>query len=652
VQGIDEPKMTMTNASIEEQGRHLQAVDAGLDGLRMAIDGVKSQSRASAAIGEDQPAPHARVPLRAQEMMDWLRADMSGRYFGVEAMSYVALEPSAGFEAPGRAPLSIGNAIGPALSGPLPEVARKDAYRLEELMGFHDEAFVRNAYICLVRREPTPEENQRWLRALQVGEASRQEVLGAVRYSQEGRDAGVQVGGLRLVMLVRRLRRVPGLWRLIGIVQYVIQLPVIVRNLEALTARVHRQAWNLDANVAGVLQDLREVGRRLEEDGQAVSRHLDHVAGRLDALRKSEQAMRTWIGAFGENLVTVHKQAAELHRLVALQAPKEDVLAISQQALGSLAAMRASIGVLEREKATVESLEQESFQASVRAESLHAALALLDERKATTEWVEESVRHVSDQLTTLSRRELALDTQVRKLVEDFGSRGFARTASETLDAFYVDFENKFRGSREDIKSRVATYVPTVEAAVRASAGAVVVDVGCGRGEWLELLQEKGIAARGVDANAAMVAECRARKLKVRKADAVAYLRDAKPASMGAVTGFHIIEHLSLSELLGLFEETFRVLKAGGVAIFETPNPENLRVGACNFWYDPTHVKPLPPELVKHMAVAHGFDRVEILRLHPVADWEHLPDGGDQEARARVNSVLYGAQDYAVVAHKA
>ncbi|MES2072346.1 MAG: methyltransferase domain-containing protein [Pseudomonadota bacterium] len=219
------------------------------------------------------------------------------------------------------------------------------------------------------------------------------------------------------------------------------------------------------------------------------------------------------------------------------------------------------------------------------------------------------------------------------------------------DKFYVEFEALFRGTREDIKERLKAYLPYLEhiTALPALQRLKVIDVGCGRGEWLELMDEQDIPAIGVDMNATMVDACLEQGFAARCDDAIAYLREQEAGSVAAVTGFHIIEHLPFETLIALFDAALHALCPGGVIIFETPNPENLMVGACNFYYDPTHLHPIVPQVAEFMARQRGFSHAEILRLHPYPD-NHLLHGGT-EVEAAVNKVLFGPQDYAVIGRK-
>ncbi|MCX7171979.1 MAG: glycosyltransferase [Proteobacteria bacterium] len=156
--------------------------------------------------------------------------------------------------------------------------------------------------------------------------------------------------------------------------------------------------------------------------------------------------------------------------------------------------------------------------------------------------------------------------------------GDARAAQTNLDDFYLDFENAFRGDYQDIQERFAVYLPYL-ADVTGSAETPVVDLGCGRGEWLELLAKQGITATGIDSNPAMVATCRRRGLAAECTGALGFLKNQQPGSLWAITGFHFIEHLPFQELIALCDAAFAALRQGGLLIFETPNPENLSVGA-------------------------------------------------------------------------
>jgi len=231
-------------------------------------------------------------------------------------------------------------------------------------------------------------------------------------------------------------------------------------------------------------------------------------------------------------------------------------------------------------------------------------------------------------------------------------RGDAASRSR-FDDYYRAFEERHRGTREQIRDRLRYYLPTLEAVAQRSATELpvrFVDLGCGRGEMIELLRGHGLDAYGVENSDAMVASCGANGLPVVRGDAIAHLESLDAGAMAGVTCIHVIEHLPFLQLQALFAQCSRVLRPGGVAIFETPNPENLIVGACNFYYDPTHLRPLPPEPMRFLLEASGFVDVVIERLHPGAAPSTIDSATDP--RANVYSTLMSVpQDYALIGYK-
>ncbi|MEQ9359177.1 class I SAM-dependent methyltransferase [Coleofasciculus chthonoplastes] len=217
-----------------------------------------------------------------------------------------------------------------------------------------------------------------------------------------------------------------------------------------------------------------------------------------------------------------------------------------------------------------------------------------------------------------------------------------------VDTFYLALEDKFRGSREEIIERLKVYLPRIAQAKNDTKNLLILDLGCGRGEWLELLRDEGYVARGLDINQLMLDQCKTGGLDVIEADALTYLKSQPDASLGAVTGFHLIEHLPFPVLINLIEESVRVLQPRGLVIFETPNPQNALVGMHNFYIDPSHLNPLPSALVKFMLEHSGFDQVEIINLHPYDESFKLSGSPVAE---RFNEYFYGSQDYAVIGYK-
>ena len=246
---------------------------------------------------------------------------------------------------------------------------------------------------------------------------------------------------------------------------------------------------------------------------------------------------------------------------------------------------------------------------------------------------------------------LFLEEARQRLPEPFNQEQLQTFASEEehlLNSFYVAFEDHFRGTREDISDRLKVYLPSIEKANVGTPDAPILDIGCGRGEWLELLKESGYISRGLDINRVMVEQCQARGLEAIEADIINYLQSLPKNSLGAITGFHIIEHLPFKTLMRLFSETVRVLKPQGLVIFETPNPDNVLVGSNTFYLDPTHINPLPSATVKFMAEMFGLYNTQVITLHPYPENAKLDGQGIAE---RFNDLFYSSQDYAIVGYK-
>ena len=232
-----------------------------------------------------------------------------------------------------------------------------------------------------------------------------------------------------------------------------------------------------------------------------------------------------------------------------------------------------------------------------------------------------------------------------------------------LDAYkYVGFEDQFRGSR-DGHPRAAR--PRI--CRSSTARPDVLDVGCGRGEFLDLLAARGISARGIDLNHEMVEVCRARGLDVTEADAVGYLSTLPDASLGGIFAAQVVEHLQPGYLLRFLELAFHKLRPGGRLVLETLNPACWVAFFESYIRDITHVWPLHPETLKYLVVASGFTKAAIEfrspvppqdRLQPIAVHAGAGAGlGDliETFNANVeklNARMFTYLDYAVIGDKA
>jgi O-antigen chain-terminating methyltransferase len=224
-----------------------------------------------------------------------------------------------------------------------------------------------------------------------------------------------------------------------------------------------------------------------------------------------------------------------------------------------------------------------------------------------------------------------------------------------MESLYPEFQDVFRGSAEHVTAFVKEYLPDILTLDRHGP---VLDLGSGRGEWLELLRDAGVDAYGVDTNEEFASQCQARGLKVVVRDACEHLASLGEKSLGAITAFHLVEHVPTDRLIELIDLSVRALAPGGLLIFETPNPENLTVGASSFYLDPSHLHPLPPGLLAFLVEARGFTDVETRLLHPLSAGalpspkEGAPWSEDLAPIIRaLNDRLHGAQDYAVIGRR-
>jgi len=282
--------------------------------------------------------------------------------------------------------------------------------------------------------------------------------------------------------------------------------------------------------------------------------------------------------------------------------------------------------------------------------------ALPAEVKTRADFVESVKRAISEvakEQKLLARAQHAqltavLQQQRRFDVGSGGQNGRSSLASATqidVDELYASFQNQFRGACKDIKEDLKGYLTLLEEADIRSG---ILDLGCGRGDWLELLREQGIDARGVESNRILAAEARRRDLEITDADALRHLCALPENSLNAITAFHFVEHLAFEDLIDLLTEIRRTLKPGGVVIIETPNPKNLVVGACNFYSDPTHQRPLFPESLQFILNQLGFDGIRIQYLHPVPD---SPFADNNAAARALDAWFFSPRDYAVIAHR-
>ena len=220
----------------------------------------------------------------------------------------------------------------------------------------------------------------------------------------------------------------------------------------------------------------------------------------------------------------------------------------------------------------------------------------------------------------------------------------------TVDpTIYAAIEEHFRGSQELISIRQKSYLPFLKFAKEQQLP--VLDLGCGRGEWLEILKNEDFNCEGVDTNPVFLNECTQKGLSTTNIDLLSFLSSQSSPRFGAITLFQVAEHLPFNVLVEVFRAARKCLVPGGVFIVETPNSKNLRVGAGTFWIDPTHERPLYPELLEFLSQLVGFEKHETKYSASNVD---LYDYSDAQPHTRailemLTLAVDGPADYALIA---
>jgi O-antigen chain-terminating methyltransferase len=232
------------------------------------------------------------------------------------------------------------------------------------------------------------------------------------------------------------------------------------------------------------------------------------------------------------------------------------------------------------------------------------------------------------------------------------------TLTRPLEAFrYVGFEDRYRGSREEIRERMTAYLPFFRQADN------VLDVGCGRGEFLELLREAGVPSKGIDVNPEMVEQCRAAGLSVVEGDALAYLNSIEDRSLGGLVAAQVVEHLTPDYLLQFLETAYHKLRPGSPIILETINPACWSAFFDAYLRDITHVQPLHPDTLKYLLTATGYSNISIRFSSPYPgiaklksvptemaappELQRLTDAFNANV-TNLNELLFSNRDYAVI----
>ena len=360
---------------------------------------------------------------------------------------------------------------------------------------------------------------------------------------------------------------------------------------------------------------------------------------------------------------TVHAQVRDEHLIDDNRNPRARDFARLREAFDQVYRMRNLVGRMPPSPNTlraragavlVRMVQRLLFWYTPQIARFHGAVtSLLDAFCTTLERQSGLVQSFQSDLAQL-RREIRLPKAVvvsELKIDVTPSRTYnSGPPSQDFSAFYFALQDRFRGPEEDIRKKLGIYLDVLGALDPLVRRERLLDLGSGRGEWLEMAVEAGYDALGVDASPLAVAFCRDRNLRVQQQDALAFLREQPPESIGIVTCFHVLEHCPFEHILILVKEVVRTLVPGGVLIVETPHPGNLSMAARDFWLDPSHLRPLPPELTEFVLEHFGLRVLRRMELNPHPQELHLPF---QELgfMKRLNGELHGPQDYGLIAQR-
>ena len=493
------------------------------------------------------------------------------------------------------------------------EMSEEGERSIEALCRYQDGEFLVNAYRVLFQRDLGADDMNIWLPRFRAGELTKKEILALLRYGAEGRKKKVAIKGLLVPFVLHRLFKVPILGRILRIFSCVVHLPVLFRNIQGLQFTVNSRLDQLNNRLVEVENNMHA----------ALAQKADwaHVSSLNVSMHEMDTRLHETATRLHEMDTRLYETATRLHEMDTRLHETDTRLSTSLQ--------EEADRIQETKRIFQDSMEKVVVQlAEVTRQARDSKFHVLAQQRRLDDLFQQG--HINQ-------------AEAVRQVESQRTKN-----NPALDAMYVAFEDRFRGTREDIKERQSVYLPYVEKVQKKIEGGLVLDVGCGRGEWLELLAKDGYVAKGVDLNRMMVVQSRELGLNVVEGDVFDYFIDMESESLSVVTGFHIVEHLPLKTMIALFDQAYRVLKPGGMVIFETPNPENIIVGSCNFYYDPTHRNPIPPEALKFLLEARGYQDLEILRLHENEDYADLKVSNLDE---KIASRFYGAQDYSVIGYK-
>jgi O-antigen chain-terminating methyltransferase len=409
-------------------------------------------------------------------------------------------------------------------------------------------------------------------------------------------------------------------------------LNALIQSVKKVIARL--LDWHVREQVEfnrSMISALEAVLEALDENNRALAR----LAAADEALRAEFSA---WQAAAGERLESLQEEAKQLkdirsHWAEWRQEWERKLSANEVQFLRSVADLHAGF----THRAT---LMESNLRDLTRTQHKDFTLALERSALEIQQRLWAGVEKIRLELERLIHAELRVVRQRAALAPPEPQPApVAPSAEPALD--FLWFAERFRGSPEHVREKQRFYVPFFQGCGR------VLDLGCGRGEFLELMKEAGIEAAGVDASGECVALCRSKSLRAEKADLFAYLAGLADSAVDGILLAQVVEHLPPERIPGLIRLASAKLARGGLLAIETPNPECLAVFATHFLLDPTHTRPIPPALLRFYMEEAGFGTIEVHRLSPAV--ETMPALASLPEDFR--EAFFGGLDYAILGRR-
>ena len=537
----------------------------------------------------------------------------------------------------------------------------KDDYEYSDFTRYHDIEFISNIYKGLLLRDADKKGLSHYLNLLRSGKKSKSEIISIIRYSKEGRNKNVKLLGSKKRFMLAALFNLPIIGYMSKLLFSLLTLPRLVTRLnrcDNYIAQESNKSLHNDLLLEQAIQtkvdkeDIKHITSKLinQIDTKITKDEFDSLIEKIDLEIKNDLE---------------HKVNNLVHQIDTKITKEEFDSLIEKIDLEIKNDLEHKINSLISEidaRATKDEFDglMEKINLEIKNDIEQKVNNLIHQidTKATKEdfklylqninYANEYLKLSYDNIKKITRK--AEKRLPKKVFNDNDLKSIVDNAKQNdFNKFYINFENRFRGTRDEIKERVKQYLKYVEKLPFKKEDMNILDIGCGRGEWLELIKENGYNnGIGIDINTLMVKESVKLGLNVKEIDAIKFLNSLKDNSIEVITSFHLVEHLPFDVLKEFLEEIFRVLKQNGLIILETPNPQNITVGACNFYMDPTHKNPIPSKSLEFLLKSVGFGN---LKEHNVLILDEVNIENNPYLYEFINNWVNVSPDYAIIGYK-